>query len=127
MKKFIFVLVALMLVGLPLFAGTTTTGSADLDTLVSPLQAVGKFMTGWGLGIILAIIFGWQVIKAYMEREQNPTGVRKALLVFGIVAIIFISFQLVLSFLTNGSAEQETGNFVDGLKGAQVMISNLIH
>lgn len=135
MKKFIIVLIALMVVALPIFAGQTSgftgegdTSDASLNKLTSPLKTIGKFMTGWGLGIILAIIFGWQVIKAYMEREQNPTGVRKALLVFGVVAIIFISFQVVLNLITNGAAAGEgDGTFVSGLKGAEVMISNLIH
>ncbi len=134
MKKFIIVLVALMLVVVPIFAGTVddttdTTSQGSLNTLTSPLRSIGRFMTGWGLGIILAIIFGWQVIKAYMEREQNPTGVRKALLVFGIVAIIFISFQVVLNLLTNGQTDggEYASEFVSGLKGAEVMISNLIH
>ena len=135
MKKFIIVLIALAFIAAPIFAGQTTAGTGttskeSLEQLTSPLSAIGKFMTGWGLGIILAIIFGWQVIKAYMEREQNPTGVRKALLVFGIVAIIFISFQIVLNLLTNGAAEEASGqssNFISGLKGAEIMISNLIH
>ena len=135
MKKFIIVLIALAFIAAPIFAGDVTGAATDgsgeaLKTLTSPLTAIGKFMTGWGLGIILAIIFGWQVIKAYMEREQNPTGVRKALLVFGIVAIIFISFQIVLNLLTNGAAEEASGqssNFISGLKGAEIMISNLIH
>ena len=136
MKKFIIVLVALMLVALPVFAGSVdASGSGNtsedaVKTLSSPLTAIGKFMTGWGLGIILAIIFGWQVIKAYMEREQNPPGVRKALLVFGVVAVIFISFQIILNLLTNGDTSKGGANsedFLTGLKGAEVMISNLIH
>ena len=136
MKKFIIVLIARAFIAAPIFAGNLssastegTTSEASLNKLTSPLTSIGKFMTGWGLGIILAIIFGWQVIKAYMEREQNPTGVRKALLVFGVVAIIFISFQVILNLLTNGETNggANSTDFLTGIKGAEIMISNLIH
>lgn len=125
-KKLLLIALVLMVSVTMAFAeGLDSSDSAGLGAVVNKIFPV---LAGAIPGAILFIKFLWDIVAAYISKDQDPTKLQKSIIKFLIcVGIIVLYFTVITQLFGTGSSDSvNTGNFIAGLKGAVIASEYMI-
>lgn len=125
MKRFFSIMCVLLIACTFVFAAQDAEAGDDTSGVSAAILNVVAICTGVVPGAVVAAKFIFDLVKAYISKEQDPELLKKTVVRLLITVGIMILYATIISYIFGENAGDGV-NFVSGLTGAEVSSEYLL-